>query len=306
MKFYKESKIGIIIALALALLIWGVNFLKGRNLFTSSKQYFAVFSNIGGLKKTSTVSANGYNIGLVSDIFFSKGNINKIIVEILVDEQFRIPKNTVVEIYSTDILGSKAVQLELGDSKEIAKENDTLQSSFSGDLNSAIATIKSKAEHTIVTIDTMMTSFRQILTPETQKNVRMAIANLQDLIITEKQKISKVLDNVESITQNFENSNKSISNIMTNLSSVSDSLAAANLKNTIEKANITLTQTSEILTKINSGKGSLGQLVNNESLYLSLHRTIQDLDSLIVDLNNHPKRYVHLSIFGSKDAKIKK
>jgi phospholipid/cholesterol/gamma-HCH transport system substrate-binding protein len=306
MKFYKESKIGIIIALALALLIWGLNFLKGRNLFTGSKQYYAVFSNIGGLKKTSTVSANGYNIGLVSDIFFSKGNINRIVVEILVDDQFKIPKNTIVEIYSTDILGSKAVQLELGDSKEIANKNDTLQSSFSGDLNSAIASIKNKAEHTIVTIDTMMSSFSQILTPETQKNVRLAIANLQDLIITEKLKISKVLDNVESITRNFENSNKSISNIMTNLSSVSDSLAAANLKNTIEKANITLTQTSEILTKINSGKGSLGQLVNNESLYLSLNRTIQDLDSLIVDLNNHPKRYVHLSIFGSKDAKIKK
>ncbi len=306
MKFYKESKIGIIIALALALLIWGLNFLKGRNLFTGSKQYYAVFSNIGGLKKTSTVSANGYNIGLVSDIFFSKGDINKIIVEILVDDQFKIPKNTVVEIYSTDILGSKAVQLELGDSKEIAHKNDTLRSSFSGDLNSAIASIKNKAEHTIVTLDTMMTSFRQILTPETQKNVRLAIANLQDLIITEKQKISKVLDNVESITHNFENTNKSVSNIMTNLSAVSDSLAAANLKNTIEKANNTLTQTSEILTKINSGKGSLGQLVNNESLYLSLHRTIQDLDSLIVDLNNHPKRYVHLSIFGSKDAKIKK
>ena len=306
MKFYKESKIGIIIALALALLIWGLNFLKGRNLFTGSKQYYAVFSNIGGLKKTSTVSANGYNIGLVSDIFFSKGNINRIVVEILVDDQFKIPRNTIVEIYSTDILGSKAVQLELGDSKEIANKNDTLQSSFGGDLNSAIATIKNKAEHTIVTIDTMMSSFRQILTPETQKNVRLAIANLQDLIITEKLKISKVLDNVESITRNFENSNKSISNIMTNLSSVSDSLAASNLKNTIEKANITLSQTSEILTKINSGKGSLGQLVNNESLYLSLHRTIQDLDSLIVDLNNHPKRYVHLSIFGSKDAKIKK
>jgi phospholipid/cholesterol/gamma-HCH transport system substrate-binding protein len=306
MKFYKESKIGIIIALALALLIWGLNFLKGRNLFTGSKQYYAVFSNIGGLKKTSTVSANGYNIGLVSDIFFSKGNINRIVVEILVDDQFKIPKNTIVEIYSTDILGSKAVQLELGDSKEIANKNDTLQSSFGGDLNSAIATIKNKAEHTIVTIDTMMSSFRQILTPETQKNVRLAIANLQDLIITEKLKISKVLDNVESITRNFENSNKSISNIMTNLSSVSDSLAASNLKNTIEKANISLSQTSEILTKINSGKGSLGQLVNNESLYLSLHRTIQDLDSLIVDLNNHPKRYVHLSIFGSKDAKIKK
>ena len=94
--------------------------------------------------------------------------------------------------------------------------------------------------------------------------------------------------------------------MVNNLSTVSDSLAAANLKKTIDKASITLTQTSEILTKINTGKGSLGKLVNNDSLYLNLNKTIQDLDSLIVDLNNHPKRYVHLSIFGSKDTKSKK
>jgi phospholipid/cholesterol/gamma-HCH transport system substrate-binding protein len=114
MKFYKESKIGIIIALAIAMFIWGLNFLKGRNLFTSTHQYFAVFDNIGGLKKSSIVSTNGYTIGLVSDIFFKKGDVNKIVVEILVEKQFKIPKNTIVEIYGTDLMGSKAVNLVLG------------------------------------------------------------------------------------------------------------------------------------------------------------------------------------------------
>jgi phospholipid/cholesterol/gamma-HCH transport system substrate-binding protein len=315
MKFYKESKIGVIIALAIVLLIWGLNFLKGRNLFTSNKQYFAVFSNIGGLKKTSAVSANGYQIGLVSNISFLKGDINKILVELLIDKKFKIPKKSVVQIYSSDLLGSKAVKLELVDSialvnneytKIYAKQNDTLKSFYSGDLSATVTKIKDQAESAISSIDSVATSLHHILTPETEKNIRGAIMALQDLIVTEKQKISQILNNVESITKNFENSNKSISNIVGNLSAVSDSLAAANLKKTIEKANITFTQTSEILTKINSGKGSLGLLVNNDSLYLTLHKTVQDLDSLLVDLNKHPKRYVHLSVFGSKDSKSKK
>jgi len=290
--------------------IWGLNFLKGRNLFTSSRQYFAVFDNIGGLKKSSVVSTNGYAVGLVSDIFFKKGDVNKIVVEILVENQFKIPKNTIVEIYGADLMGSKAVNLILGDSPKFAVENDTLLSQFGGDLNTLVSKklmpLKDKAENLIVSIDSVMNIIHHTFTPETQQNLRRAIAALEGLIITEKQKISKILDNLESISQNFENSNKSITNLVNNLSTVSDSLAAANLKKTIDKASITLTQTSEILTKINTGKGSLGKLVNNDSLYLNLNKTIQDLDSLIVDLNNHPKRYVHLSIFGSKDTKSKK
>ncbi len=310
MKFYKESKIGIIIALVIAMFIVGLNFLKGRNIFTSSLPYYAVFDNIGGLKKSSVVSANGYSIGLVSDIFFKKGDVNKIVVEILVEKQFKIPKNTIVEIYGTDLMGSKAVNLILGDSLKFAAKNDTLLSRFGGDLNTLVSKklmpLKDKAENLIVSIDSVVNIIHHTFTPETQQNLRRAIAALEGLIITEKQKISKILDNLESISQNFENSNKSITNLVNNQSTVSDSLAAANLKKTIDKANITLTQTSEILTKINAGKGSLGKLVNNDSLYLNLNKTIQDLDFLIVDLNNHPKRYVHLSIFGSKDTKSKK
>jgi phospholipid/cholesterol/gamma-HCH transport system substrate-binding protein len=310
MKFYKESKIGLIIAIAIAMVIWGLNFLKGRNIFTSSSQYYAVFDNVGGLKKSSTVSTNGYTIGLVSDIFFQKNNVNKIVVEILVEKQFKIPKNTVVEIYGTDLMGSKAVNLLLGDSTVYASENDTLLSRFEGDLNTLVSKklmpLKDKAENLIVSIDSVITSIRKTLTPETQQNIRHAIAALEGLIITEKQKISSILDNFESISKNFENSNQSITNLATNLSSISDSLAAANLKKTIEKANSAMTQADEILTKINSGKGSFGLLVNNDSLYLNLNRTIQDLDTLLVDLNKHPKRYVHLSIFGSKDKKSRK
>jgi phospholipid/cholesterol/gamma-HCH transport system substrate-binding protein len=309
MKLQKETRIGIIITLVLGLLIWGLNFLKGRNIFTASKQYYAVFNDIGGLQISSIVSSHGYNVGQVSDIEFLPGNINKIVVEISIEHKFKIPKNSVVEIYSTDFMGSKAVNLIVGTSNEIARQNDTLISRFDGDLNTLVSKklmpLKDKTENLIVSIDSVTSIIRNTFTPETQRDIRMSIAALRDLIQTQKEKIAEILNHMESIAQNLENSNKSVTNIIKNLSDVSDSLAEANLKTTVTEANKVLVQTNEILLKINGGKGSLGQIVNNDSLYNSLEKTIKDLDALIVDMNQNPKRYVHFSVFGSKDKKSK-
>ena len=307
MKIYKETKIGFIIVLIIAFFIWGFNFLKGRNLFTTQRQYYAVFDNVGGLEKSSVVSTNGYKIGIVSDMGFLPSNANKVLVEISVDRQFKIPKNSIVEIFSSDIMGSKAVNLIMGDSKEIAAENDTLSSRVADDLSSLVSRqiipLKKKAEDLIVSVDSVMKIVRQTLNPQTQKSVQNSIFALESLIVTEKQRIDEILGNLQSISANFKNSNKSITNITQNLASISDSIASSNLKKAIDQASSALAQTNQILTKINSGKGSLGQLVNSDSMYVSLHRTVKDLDSLLVDLKGHPKKYVHFSIFGKKGSK---
>lgn len=309
MKIHKETKIGFIIVLIIAFFIWGFNFLKGRNLFTTHKQYYAVFNNISGLQKSSVVSTHGYKIGTVSDIKFQHGDVNKIVVEISVDRQFRIPKNSIIEIFSSDIMGSKAVNLIVGNSNEFIAQYDTLQSRTADDLSSLVSRqiipLKEKAEDLIVSIDSVMKIVQHTLTPQTQRSIQNSITALESLIITEKQKIDGILGNLQSISENLKNSNKSITNLTKNFSSISDSLAASNLKKAIDQASSALAQTNQILTKINSGKGSLGQMVNSDSLYYAFHRTIKDLDSLLLDLKGHPKRYVHFSIFGKKDSKSK-
>jgi len=307
MKFYKETKIGLIIAAIFVSAIWGINFLKGRNLFTTTKQYYAIFGNIGGLQKSSTVMSNGFMIGQVSDIRFLRGDVNKIVVEISIERQFKIPINSTLEIYSSDFMGSKATNLVLGNSLVIAKNNDTLQSKFEGDLNTLVSKkllpIKDKVENMISTIDSVMTDIHQTLNPSTQQHIKMSIAALEDLIVTEKTKITTILNSLESISKNMESNNQSINHIVTNVSSLSDSLSKADLKKVIDQTKVTLNQTNEILAKINSGQGSVGKLINEDSLYISLFRTVHDLDSLITDLNKHPKRYVHFSLFGSSGSK---
>lgn len=304
MKIHRETKIGFIIVVIIAFFIWGFQFLKGRNLFTTHKQYYAVFKNIGGLQKSNIVSTNGYKIGTVSDISFKEGDASKVIVEISVDRQFRIPKNSVIEIFSSDIMGSKAVNLIIGNSSVYAAQYDTLSSRVADDLSSLVSRqvipLKEKTENLIVSIDSVMKIVRNTLSPRTQHSIQNSVAELESLIITEKQKISDILENLQSITENFKNSNKSITNITRNLSDISDSIKASNLKKAIDQAGSALAQTNQILAKINSGKGSLGQIVNNDSLYYTLHRTVKDLDSLLVDLKGHPKKYVHFSVFGKK------
>jgi phospholipid/cholesterol/gamma-HCH transport system substrate-binding protein len=291
------------------MLLYGINFLRGRNIFTTSRQYYAVFSNIGGLQKSSLVSVNGYNLGTVTDIQFHRGNINNIVVEISIERRFQLPKNSVIEIYSTDFMGSKAVNIILGQSNEFAKESDTLNSTFGGDLNTLVSKkllpLKDKAENLIVSIDSVMGIIRNTFTPETQRDLKLAISSLRDLIETEKFKISSVLDHLNSFAQNLENTNKSFSNTIDNLSSITDSLDAANLKGTISQAQAALKQANEVLGKINSGQGTLGKLVNNDSLYNELVKTSKDLDILLIDINQNPNRYVHLSLFGSSGKKKK-
>ena len=165
--------------------------------------------------------------------------------------------------------------------------------------------LKDKTENLIVSIDSVTTIIRNTFTPETQRDIRASIAGLRDIIHTQKEKISEILNHMESISLNLEKSNKSVTNIIKNLSSVRDSLAEANLKTTITEANRVLANTNEVLEKVNAGKGSLGQLVNNDSLYVSLEKAMRDLDAFLIDLNKNPKRYVHFSVFGSKDKKSK-
>jgi len=128
---------------------------------------------------------------------------------------------------------------------------------------------------------------------------------MDDLILSQKAKIALILDHLEMISRNLEGNNKSVNNIVNNLSSVSDSLAKSDIKKVIDQTNIALSKSNEILTKINKGKGTVGQLINNDSLYVALEKTVKDLDGLINDLNKNPKRYVHFSVFGKNDSKPK-
>jgi len=314
-KVAKEVKVGVVVIAAVAFFIWGYSFLKGKELFEKTYTYYAVYSRVDGLAISAPVLVNGIKVGTVSDIHFINDTNTNIIVELKIDKSFLIHDSTVAEIFSADLMGSRAIHLLQGSSKKYYRPNDTLLSAIEADLKTQVSAqvlpLKKKAEDLIKSIDSVMTVVQSIFDKQTRYNlarsfesIRVTVENLErtsisldTLVQSEKYALTRIIANVESITENFRNNNELITNVMKNLSAFSDSLQQANVKQTIINANKALQDATAILEKINRGEGSLGMLIHNEQLYTNLESSSKNLDLLLRDLRENPKRYVHFSLF---------
>lgn len=319
MKISKELKVGILVTVAIALLIYGFNFLKGKNLFSTERKFYAVYQNINGLVEANAININGFKVGQVRKIEFMPGNTGNILVTLAItNDEIKIPRGSVARIES-DLLGSASIQLLMGSGNIYAKSGDTLRSDIEEDLKKAvdrrIAPLQTKVEGLISSIDSVVIVVQAILNEDARTNltasfegIRKAITTLEKtslrldtLIASEKQKLSNIFSKIESISGNIAANNDKITNVINNFSAISDSLAKVNFKQTLDNANSAIAQTSAIIEKINSGEGSMGMLVNNDSLYRKLDKSAADLDKLLIDLRVNPERYMHFSIFGRKD-----
>jgi phospholipid/cholesterol/gamma-HCH transport system substrate-binding protein len=310
MKLNKETKIGIIAALIITCFIWGFNFLKGKNILTTNDSFYAVYSNIGGLEEASPVTISGFKVGVVESIKLHKIKKDKIVVKFSLQEDLSIPLNTEAIIYPASLIAGKAIKLNFSDSKEFHLNGDTLTGTIEQDLISNLSDelipVKDKIENLVVSMDSVLAIFdnqRKENLKNSLDNLEQITNNLSELLDTDNSKLAKILSNAESISNNLKNNNEQIAKILTNFSNISDSIEHANIKTTILNANKTLAEFSKISTKINNGEGTVGMLINNDSLYINLNNLAADLDSLIIDLNENPKRYVHFSLFGKKDKK---
>jgi len=306
MKFKKEIKIAVIVTLIMLLFLWGHNFLKGRNLFSSYNYYHAYFEKIDGLQLSNPVTINGFVVGVVSDIEFASEKLNQLIVEIGVKKNFGIPDNSVMVITS-DLLGTKSIDLILGDSKTIVKNGGFLPGDIAADIVETITgqlmPVVDKAGQLMVSIDSLMQILQHTFDDNTQRNIQSIVANLEQLVAGERKKISAILTNFESLSGNLQKSNEDISKLIANLNAFSETLAASDVKNTVDNANRSLAQFNALLTGINEGEGTLGKIAKDDSAYIYLQRSLNDLDKLLIDLRENPKDYVHFSLFGKKSKK---
>ena len=303
MKFKKEAKIAIIVTLIMLLFLWGHNFLKGRNLLSAYNYYHAYFEKIDGLTLSNPVTINGFAVGVVSDIQFSSEKLDRLTVEIGVKKSFNIPDNSVMMITS-DLLGSKSIVLMLGDSETMLKNGGVLSGSIAPDLVETITgkliPLADNADKLMLSIDSLLQILHHTLDNDLQKNIQSIVANVEQLVSGERKKIAAILTNFESVSHNLQKSNGDISKLMANLNSFSETLAASDVKNTVDNANRSLTQLNTLLSGINEGEGTIGQFAKNDSVYIYLQKSLNDLDKLLIDLRENPKDYVHFSLFGRK------
>lgn len=309
MKITNETKVGILAAFSIALLIIGYNFLKGNAIFSSETVLYARYSHVDGLGVSKPVLINGYQIGRVDALQLEPNG--SILATLKIKGKYDIPKNSVARLESTDLLGSKAIVMALG-TGEFAEDGDTLNANVEKNLMETVQPVQKKAELIIGKMDSILTSVNSILNPNFQKNVDKSfnsiastLASLEatskkvdNLVGSEGSRISVILANVEAISNNLKNNNEKINGILNNINTVTDQVAAANFKQTIENANKAVTDLQGVVNKMNNGDGTLGLLLNDSKMYDNLNNASKNLDNLIIDLKENPKRYVHFSIFG--------
>ena len=317
MKIANETKVGILAAFSIAMLIIGYNFLKGNAIFSSETVLYARYSHVDGLGVSKPVLINGYQIGRVDKLTLQSDGT--IIATLKIKGKYEIPKNSVAKLESIDLLGGKAIVMALGTGNVYAKDGDTLNANVAKGLLETVQPVQKKAELIIAKMDSILTSVNSILNPNFQKNVDKSfnsiastLASLEatskkvdNLVGSEGTRISAILANVEAISANLKNNNDKINGILNNISSITDQVAAANFKQTIDNANKSMADLQAIVGKINEGKGTLGLLINDTKMYDNLNSASQNLDKLIIDLKENPKRYVHFSVFGGGSKKDK-
>jgi len=313
LKISNETKIGILTVVGLAILILGFSYLKGNDVFSSSNKFYAIYRNVEGLTLSKPILVNGFQIGHVSNMTLQTES-GFTIVEFKVDPKYPIPANTLARLESTDLLGSKAIIFELGNSRELAENKDTLRADIQGSLAQSLQPVQRKAEILMDKVDSSLAAINKILNPEFQRNVDrsfLSIANsLQTLEGTTKKidrlvgaqsgHIDAIMSNAEALTVSLRASTGRLNTTTANFERLSTDLANSNIKGTLDNANKAMGDLQATVAKINSGQGSLGLLLNDNSMYNNLNSASANLNNLFIDLKAHPKRYVSFSVFGRK------
>ncbi|TBO39980.1 MlaD family protein [Pedobacter kyonggii] len=317
MKIKNETKVGILAAFAIALLIIGYNFLKGNSIFSSETTLYAKYTRVDGLSVSKPILINGYQIGRVAKLDLQPDG--SIIATLSINSKYEIPENSIARLEGTDLLGSKAIVMSLGNSKKMAEDGYTLNANVEKGLMEQVQPVQKKAELIIGKMDSILSSVNSILNPSFQKNVDKSfnsiagtLASLETtskkvdgLVGSESARIEAIFKNVEGITANLNNNNQKISDILTNINTVTDKFAAANFKQTLDNANNAIADLQSVISGIKDGKGSLGLLLNDDKMYQNLNNASKNLDELMIDLKANPKRYVHFSVFGGGNKKDK-
>ncbi|MEE0973204.1 MAG: MlaD family protein [Paludibacteraceae bacterium] len=292
--FSREAKIGVAVAIAIGMLYFGLNFLKGVNIFQPTTYFYAQYERVDGIVPTTPVMINGYQVGHVSQINFDYTKEAPITLQITVDNKLVVPQGTIAEIYDTGLMGDKAIQLKLGRSNTLLQPGDTLRTSVQNGLMAAVTdalvepikAMMPQLDSTIKTINHTLSGERvqSLLT-----NAEAAIANFKAISANLKKELPTTMSNVNNITAN--------------LSEVSDELKAAQLDSTLLKVDATIANLENITNQLKSNENTLGALLNDKELYQNLDSTVQSANALLIDLKENPKRYVHFSVFGSKEKK---
>ena len=295
MKFFtKEVRIGLASIIALLLLIYGINYLKGVNLFRPSSYFYVAFKDVGGLAKSSPVFADGYKVGLVRNINYDYNNPNNVVVEVELDTELRIPKGSSAELVPELMGGVRMNVLLANNPRESYAMGDTIPGSLLGGIMDQVGVMLPDVANLIPKVDSILTSINTLLShpalEQTLESVQKSTKNLETASAQMNVLMQKDIPNLT----------EKLNVIGDNFVGVSNSLAKMDIQNTHSKIDSVVSNLNLLSDKLNQKDNTIGLLLNDSSLYNRLTETGENAAKLLEDLQQNPKRYVHFSVFGKK------
>jgi phospholipid/cholesterol/gamma-HCH transport system substrate-binding protein len=296
--FTREVKVGIMAFVAIFVLYFGLNFLKGINIFSSVSYYYASYENVGGLVSSSPVYVKGFKVGQVEEVKYDFSKKESFVIKISISNDIKLPKGAKIELYDEGLMGGKAIQLvyePITASQSMYQPGDTIESQVGvGLMDKVTANLLPKIESISTQTDSLIRSVRTLVA---NKDLTKSLASIErttsDLAVSSSQlkkmmssDVPHILSDVNTVTSDFKQ-------ITGNLKKIDYAATFASINHTIENLNL-------ITDKVNNSEGTIGMLLNNKDLYINLSNTAASSDKLLIDLKNNPKRYVHFSLFGSK------
>lgn len=293
--FTKEVRIGIAGIIALCILVYGINYLKGIHMFKPTNYFYVKFQNINGLTKSSPVFADGFRVGIVRDLYYDYTQPGKVIAEIDVEPELRIPKGSTAELASELMGGVKMNLLLANNPRERYMTGDTLQGNVNNGIMEQVATIMPQVEKMLPKLDSILASLNTLIGDPALANTLHSVQNtMASMEVTSRQLQGLMSKDIPQFTQK-------LNNIGENFAVMSDNLKKIDYAASFARIDSTLNNVKMLTDQLGRKDNTIGLLLNDPSLYNNLSATSANAASLLEDLKAHPKRYVHFSLFGKKD-----
>lgn len=305
MKISKEIKVALLGIVAIVILYFGFMFLKGSDLFSDSKRYYAIYNNVDGLNASNPVVLNGVQVGSVQTLKLLTDQGNKVKVQIEVLKDIQIGDSTIASLASSDLLGGKTITLYIGNNTKVYNGGEQLISFSESSITDMIS---SKTVPIIDKVDTTLARVNRLLGSEATGDLQSILANtkattdaVNAILRANQQNIGQIAANLNQLTSSLKQTQRYIDRVALNMAEITDTLKQAEITKLVNNANSAVKEMETTIAKLNSDEGSIGKLMNDEQLYDNMARSTEALNLLLRDIQAYPKRYVHFSLIGRKD-----
>ena len=287
--------------------VFSYNYLKGINLFDKSRKFTISYEKVDGLSISNPVTMNGFKIGKVQKINFNPNNTRELLVDILIDNDVVFPKTSVAELYETGLIGGKAIAIipDYENDSTIAFDGDQLKGVIKPGLtelvNQILPQVQLQIEAVMKNAEIVFKNINTLFDEDTKQELRSSIEDFSNLT----KSLSETSNEISSlITNNSDNISFAISDFKkasNNIKSISESISSKEVSEISSNLNTLVNNLNSISKSLKDSEGTVGQLINDKSIYNNLENATEKLNILIEDIKLNPDRYINFSVFGRKN-----